>query len=178
MEPSSASRPSADSLEPSATAGPTSRRTSTLVGRLLAPALFMSFSVAFFLGVRDLELESRALPQIVSALLVGTCALDLVRELTVWLRSERDDLINDDLRKVVDAWPKLTATVGLTLAFVASLAYVGFYAAMLVFMPTVLFVLGVRRPVMLATVTLGFAATTYLLFTVVLQIQMPAGALF
>lgn len=172
---SSTSAMRGDDASPTAS---TARRTATLVGRLIPPALFAVFAAAFFVGVRDLALESRALPQIVSVLVVSACVLDLVREVRGWARTRGDGVANDDHRKVMDAWPKLAATVALTTVYIVAIGRVGFYTSSIIFLVALLAVLGVRRPLVLGAVTVGFTAVTYLLFTVLLGVPVPSGVLF
>ena len=68
-----------------------------------------------------------------------------------------------------------TATVALTLVYVLSLKYIGFYAASAVYMLVLAFLLGLRRPLLLVVSTAALLALVYGVFVRFLGVPVPLG---
>ena len=68
-----------------------------------------------------------------------------------------------------------TATVALTLVYVLSLKYIGFYAASAVCMLVLAFLLGLCRPLLLVVSTAALLALVYGVFVRFLGVPVPLG---
>jgi len=68
-----------------------------------------------------------------------------------------------------------TATVAMTLVYVLSLKYIGFYAASTVYMLVLAFLLGLRRPLLLLVSTAALLALVYGVFVRFLGVPLPLG---
>ena len=68
-----------------------------------------------------------------------------------------------------------TATVALTLVYVLSLKYIGFYAASAVYMLVLAFLLGLCRPLLLVVSTAALLALVYGVFVRFLGVPVPLG---
>ena len=64
--------------------------------------------------------------------------------------------------------------IGLVLLYVTAFIYFGFWLPTLIFMPTFVFTFGFRPIRMAMFVTVGFCLTVWLIFTEILQLQIPA----
>ncbi|RDC71242.1 tripartite tricarboxylate transporter TctB family protein [Rhodovulum sp. 12E13] len=69
---------------------------------------------------------------------------------------------------------RVAGTIGLTLAYLATLERWGFPASTFAFLTCQMVLLGVRSPLALATLPAGLTALTYLLFRVLLSVPLPA----
>lgn len=67
------------------------------------------------------------------------------------------------------------ATVALTLVYVLSLKYAGFYVASAVYMLVLAFLLGLRRPLLLIVSTAALLALVYGVFVRFLGVPVPLG---
>lgn len=68
---------------------------------------------------------------------------------------------------------KLLVFMGLVLAYVVIIPMLGFFTSTLVFVPSVIVLLGYRKRAVVVAAPLVFVAVLYLLFGLVLQVQLP-----
>lgn len=74
---------------------------------------------------------------------------------------------------LVDNPLRFSATLACCLIYYTALPYVGFYTTSTLFIGLLAYVLGERRPAVIAGITVGFIALLYLLFAVVLKRPLP-----
>lgn len=67
--------------------------------------------------------------------------------------------------------------VGLLALFCLLIKLFGFYVAIVYLIPSVMFLLGERRPAMLIGLTVGIVVFIVIVFVVLLQLKMPGGIL-
>lgn len=149
------------------------RSPARLLITLVLPVALLVYSVFFFRAIHDLDLNSRAYPEfligIVTLLLVVQIGFD-IRE---WLGSE-------DRRGLLDSWQRwrrTALTAALTLIFIASIDSIGFYEALLPYVPLLLVAVGARRPRTVVLYTAGTVLGVYLLFDLALNVRLPSGFL-
>jgi hypothetical protein len=62
-----------------------------------------------------------------------------------------------------------------TIAFIATLKWLGLTLGLLLWMAVALWVMGVRKPLRIAAIAFGVAASAYLLFVLTLDSNFPRG---
>jgi hypothetical protein len=70
---------------------------------------------------------------------------------------------------------KRIGMVAVTIAFVATLKWMGLTLGLLVWMAVALRIMGVRKPLRVAAISFAVAASAYLLFILALDSQFPHG---
>lgn len=140
---------------------------------LVIPALALGFAIYFFVSIADLAWEAKANGMIIGAVLVLLIAIQLVRSLVPVLRG-RAALRFDALWEPRDALAKRIGMVTVTIAFIATLTWLGLTLGLALALFAALWIMGARgKPLLI--LPLAVAAAAYLLFVVLLQSDIPHG---
>jgi tetrahydromethanopterin S-methyltransferase subunit B len=141
---------------------------------LVIPAMALAFAVYFFFSIADLAWEAKANGVIIGALLVALVLAQLVR---IGLRIHRGEagLGMSPLVEPLDALPKRIGLVAITIAFIATMHWLGVTLGIALALAASLWILGVRNRKALVLVPLIVAAAVYLLFVAALQSDIPHG---
>lgn len=140
---------------------------------LVIPALALGFALYFFVSIADLAWEAKANGVVIGSILVGLIALQLIR-MGVEVTKRRADLGFSPLWEPRDALGKRIGMVLITIAFIATLNWLGLTLGLLLALSGALWVMGARGK-MLAIVPFAVALAAYLLFVVLLQSDIPHG---
>lgn len=141
---------------------------------LVIPLLALAFAIYFFFSIRDLVWEAKANGVIIGTLLVALIVAQLVRTGLAIARG-RADWRADALWQPRDALGKRIGMVGVTIAFIATLPWLGLTLGLLLGMAAALWAMGVRRPGVVAGLSVAVAAAAYLLFIAALNSAFPHG---
>jgi len=141
---------------------------------LVIPAMALAFGVYFFFSITDLAWEAKANGMVIGAVLLVLVLIQLVR---IGLRIYRGeaDLRMNSIMEPVEALPKRIGLVVITIAFIATMQWLGVTLGMVVALFASLWILGVRSRRALILVPLGVGAAVYLLFVAALQSDIPHG---
>lgn len=150
------------------------RQKAPLGADLVIPALALGFAGYFFVSIAELDWEAKANGVVIGAVLVLLIAVQLVR---IGLRVARGEasLAADTLWKPAALLAKRAGMVALTIAFIATLDWLGLTLGMLLAMFAALWIMGIRSRRALIIVPLAVAAAMYLLFVLLLQSDIPYG---
>lgn len=138
--------------------------------RLLAVVIFVCCVLAF-LPTMKFSKEASYYPRAILGIIVCLC-------IPLWIRAPEDETVT--LSYVVkDALTSrnLLYVICAIVAFVALMKPIGFYIELPIFTAFVMYRLGYRRPRNLVLISFGLTAIVYLLFTVLLKINIPMGLL-
>jgi hypothetical protein len=149
-------------------------RRTPLGADLVIPALALGFAVYFFFDIAELAWEAKANGVLIGAVLVFLIALQLARMARQLARGE-GDLRADPLWQPADVTRKRLGMVAVTVAFIATLPWLGLTLGLLAGMAAALWVMGVRSRATLVWLPLVVAASAYLLFILLLQSEFPHG---
>lgn len=151
--------------------------TQTILKPILKPISIVYVIIivaASFLLTSAFEMSSEAgmLPQAMLMLLIFFSALSLLGEIKKSLQeSTKDDAV---LNSPIRVFSALLAIFVLVIA----IQFVGFYPTIIVFVPALSYFFGCRSKKVLAASTVIFVALIYLVFSVAMSKQFPAGWLF
>ena len=140
---------------------------------LVIPALALGFAAYFFVSIADLAWEAKANGVVIGSVLVLLILVQLVR-MAIELVKQRADLGFLPLWAPRDALGKRIGMVLITIAFIATLNWLGLTLGMLLAMFAALWIMGARGKT-LAIVPLAVAIAVYLLFVALLQSDIPHG---
>jgi hypothetical protein len=141
---------------------------------LVIPLLALGFAVYFYFSIRDLAWEAKANGLIIGTMLVVLIAVQLAR-IGLALARGRGDLATDPLWQPRDVLAKRIGMVLVTIAFIASIRWLGLTLALLLGMLASLWLMGVRKPKVLVGVSAVVAIAAYLLFIAALDSAFPHG---
>jgi hypothetical protein len=141
---------------------------------LVIPGLALAFAAYFLVSVAGLAWEAKANAVLIGVILIVLIAAQLTR---IALRVARGEasLAADVLLQPRDVRARRVGLVAVTIAFIATLNWLGVTLGLLLAMFAALWVSGVRGRVALVCIPLVVAASVYLLFIVVLQSELPHG---
>ena len=141
---------------------------------LVIPGLALAFAVYFFLSIADLAWEAKANGVVIGTVLVALVLVQIVR---IGLRLGRGeaDLGMQSLMAPPEALPKRIGLVLITVAFIATMHWLGVTLGMVLALAASLWLLGVRSRWALLLVPLAVGAAVYLMFVVALQSDIPHG---
>ena len=142
---------------------------------LVIPALALGFAVYFFISIADLAWEAKANGVVIGGVLVALVTLQLIRIATDVVK-RRADLSFSPLWEPRDALGKRVGMVLITIAFIATLNWLGLTLGLLLALFAALWIMGARGKTLLL-VPLAVAGAAYLLFVVLLQSDIPHGPL-
>ena len=141
---------------------------------LVVPLLALGFAAYFFVSIAELAWEAKANGVLIGVVLVFLVVVQLARMARQVARGE-GDLRTDPLWQPADATRKRLGMVAVTVAFIATLPWLGLTLGLLLAMLAALWVMGVRRSATLVWLPLALAAAAYLLFIALLQSEFPHG---
>lgn len=141
---------------------------------LVIPLLALGFAAYFFFSIRDLAWEAKANGVIIGTLLVLLVFVQLVR-IAVAVMKGRGSLRTDPLWQPREVLGKRIGMVLIAIAFIATLKWLGLTLGLLLGMASSLWLMGVRKPVRIALISLVVAASAYLLFIAALDSAFPHG---
>jgi hypothetical protein len=140
---------------------------------LVIPALALAFAAYFFVSIADLAWEAKANGVVIGGTLVGLIAIQVVRIAIRVLKGEASLRLNP-LWEPREALGKRVGMVLVTVAFIASLSWLGLTLGLLLALFAALWIMGARgKPLVILPVAVALAA--YLLFVVLLQSDIPHG---
>ena len=140
---------------------------------LVIPALALGFAVYFFVSIADLAWEAKANGMVIGAILVGLIALQVVR-IGIRLAKGQANLGFSPLWDPREALGKRVGMVVVTIAFIATLRWLGLTLGLALALFAALWIMGARGKT-LAIVPLAVALAAYLLFVALLQSDIPHG---
>ena len=143
---------------------------------LVIPLLALAFAAYFFFSIHDLVWEAKANGVIIGSLLVALIAAQLVRSGLAIARGHADWRF-DALWQPREALGKRLGMVGVTVAFIATIPWLGLTLGLLLGMLAGLWAMGVRKPALLACISVAVAAAAYGLFIAALDSAFPRGPL-
>ena len=140
---------------------------------LVIPALALGFAIYFFVSIADLAWEAKANGVVIGGILVVLIALQVLR-IGFRVVKREADLGFSPLWEPRDALGKRVGMVVVTVAFIATLNWLGLTLGLLLALFAALWIMGARgKP--LVILPLAVAAAAYLLFVVLLQSDIPHG---
>ena len=140
---------------------------------LVIPLLALGFALYFFHAISGLAWEAKANGVIIGSILVFLVAIQLVRTGLAVKRGGR--LGMDPLWQPREALVKRVGMVMVTVAFIATIKWLGLTLGLFLGMATALWIMGVRRIGVILGVSFAVAASAYLLFLVALDSSYPRG---
>ena len=140
---------------------------------LVIPALALGFALYFFVSIADLAWEAKANGVIIGSILVLLIAAQVFR-IALQMAKRKADLEFSPLWEPRDALGKRVGMVLITIAFIATLNWLGLTLGLLLALFAALWIMGARGKT-LAIVPLAVALAAYLLFVVLLQSDIPHG---
>ena len=140
---------------------------------LVIPALALGFALYFFVSIADLAWEAKANVVIIGSILVLLIAAQVFR-IALQMAKRKADLGFSPLWEPRDALGKRVGMVLITIAFIATLNWLGLTLGLLLALFAALWIMGARGKT-LAIVPLAVALAAYLLFVVLLQSDIPHG---
>jgi hypothetical protein len=140
---------------------------------LAIPALAAAFAAYFFWSIAELAWEAKANGVVIGTALIVLVAVQLV-SIAVQVAKGRGDLRADPLWQPTDVLWKRIGMVLVTVAFIATLNWLGLTLGLVLALFVALWIMGVRgKPLVILPVAVALAA--YLLFVVLLQSDIPHG---
>jgi hypothetical protein len=141
---------------------------------LVIPVLALGFSIYFFISIVDLSWEAKANGMIIGTLLLILVAIQLGR-IALGLVRRTGTLGFAPLLEPRPILRQRIAMVLVTVAFIATLRWLGLTLALFLGMLAGLRVMGVRKPLHLVSIALAVAAAAYMLFIFTLDSGFPHG---
>ena len=140
---------------------------------LVIPALALGFALYFFVSIADLAWEAKANGVIIGSILVLLIAAQVFR-IALQMAKRKADLGFSPLWEPRDALGKRVGMVLITIAFIATLNWLGLTLGLLLALFAALWIMGARGKT-LVIVPIAVALAVYLLFVVLLQSDIPHG---
>jgi len=140
---------------------------------LVIPALALGFAAYFFVSIADLAWEAKANGVMIGGVLVVLIAVQLIRTAVALARGKASLLFNP-LWEPREALVKRAGMVAVTVAFIATLGWLGLTLGLLLALFAALWIMGARGKA-LVVLPIAVAAAAYLLFVALLQSEIPHG---
>jgi hypothetical protein len=140
---------------------------------LVIPALALGFAAYFFVSIADLAWEAKANGMVIGGVLVFLILIQLARTGLELARGQAN-LGLDALWEPRDALGKRVGMVLVTVAFIATLSWVGLTLGLLLALFAALWIMGVRGKA-LVILPIAVSAAAYLLFVLLLNTDIPHG---
>lgn len=137
----------------------------------LVPILFILFCIVYFPQTFSFSTDWRAYPQILLAILFILCISWLLMDIFFPKKKEQDSHSKIIFSRVI-----LTAV--LSLIYILMINIVGFYLMTMLFIPTLMYIQGVKNLKLLIGISICFNIFLYIGFSVVLGVPTPHGFLF
>jgi hypothetical protein len=141
---------------------------------LVIPVLALAFVAYFFTDVRGLEWEAKANGVIIGTVLTLLVVAQIAR--IAWkVAKGRGSLSMRPLYDPPEVTGKRLGMVAVTIAFVATIPWMGLTLGLFVWMLVALRIMGIRRWGVLAAIAGAVAMSAYLLFILALDSDFPHG---
>ena len=140
---------------------------------LIIPALALAFAVYFFVSIADLAWEAKANGVVIGSALVVLVLIQLVR-IGIRIARGRASFGFQALLEPRDALVKRVGLVGVTIAFIGTLHWLGLTLGLLLALYASLWLMGARGKA-LYIIPVVVAALAYLLFVALLHTDIPHG---
>jgi len=140
---------------------------------LIIPALALGFAAYFFVSIADLAWEAKANGVIIGTILVFLILIQVARIAAQWARGKAS-LSLETVIEPREAIVKRVGLVAVTIAFIATLHWLGLTLGLLLAMLAALWLMGARGKV-LFVIPIVVAAAAYLLFVALLNTDIPHG---
>jgi hypothetical protein len=140
---------------------------------LIIPALALGFAVYFFVSIADLAWEAKANGVVIGTILVLLIGIQVIRS-AIQLAKGKGNFHFDPVWQPRDALAKRIGLVLVTVAFIATLDWLGLTLGLLLAMLAALWLMGARGKA-LVLLPLVVAASAYLLFVALLNTDIPHG---
>ena len=141
---------------------------------LVIPVLALAFAAYFFVSISGLAWEAKA-----NGVIIGTAltvlALAQVARIALAVFRGRATLATDPLWQPREVLGKRIAMVLVTIAFIATIPWLGLTLGLLIGMAGALWLMGVRRPRLVAAISFTVALAAYGLFILALDARFPHG---
>lgn len=141
---------------------------------LVIPGLALAFAIYFFVDIRDLAWEAKANGVLVGTILVVLIAIQGVR-LGLQLARGEGRLGFDTLLGPREMLPARLALVGVTVAFIVGVQWLGLTLALFLAMAAALRAVGLASWKKNLVISFIVAASAYGLFIALLDTDMPRG---
>jgi hypothetical protein len=146
---------------------------SPLGADLVIPVLALGFAAYFFVSIADLAWEAKANGVVIGGVLVVLIAIQVAR-IAIQLARRQASLGFGPLWEPRDALAKRAGLVIVTIAFIATLKWLGLTLGLFLALFAALWIMGARGKA-LALIPLVVAAAAYLLFIALLHSDIPHG---
>lgn len=143
---------------------------------LVIPVLAVAFASYFFYSIRDLPWEAKANGVMIGSTLLLLAVIQFVR-IGMAIARGKGSLSANLLWLPLEALPKRVGMVAVTIAFIATLEWLGLTLGLLLGMMASLWFMGVRRPKLLIGISAVVALSSYVLFIATLDSAFPHGPL-
>jgi hypothetical protein len=140
---------------------------------LVIPALALGFAAYFFVSIADLAWEAKANGVVIGGILVVLIAIQVVR-IAIRVLKREASLRFDPLWEPREALGKRVGMVLVTVAFIATLSWLGLTLGLLLALFAALWIMGVRGK-SLVILPAAVALAAYLLFVALLHSDIPHG---
>ena len=140
---------------------------------LVIPALALGFCAYFFVSIADLAWEAKANGLVIGGVLVLLIAIQVGKTVVQLVRG-RADLGFGPLFEPRDVLGRRLGMVVVTIAFIATLKWLGLTLGLLLALFAALWIMGARGKA-LVILPVAVSAAAYLLFVVLLQSDIPHG---
>jgi hypothetical protein len=141
---------------------------------LVIPGLALAFAVYFLVSISGLAWEAKANGVLIGVILIVLVAVQVGRITLERARGEASLRADGLLEPREVLWRRL-GLVAVTVAFIATLNWLGVTLGLLLAMFAALWVSGVRSRNALVWIPLAVAASVYLLFIALLHSDLPQG---
>jgi hypothetical protein len=141
---------------------------------LVIPLLALAFVGYFFVDIRGLEWEAKANGVIIGTVLAALVIAQIAR--IAWaVAHKRGTLSLLPLYDPPEVSGKRLGMVAVTVAFIATIPWMGLTLGLFVWMAAALRIMGIRRWGVLAAIAGAVALSAYLLFILALESDFPHG---
>ena len=141
---------------------------------LVIPGLALAFAAYFFTSISGLAWEAKANGVIIGTALTVLCVVQVIR-IGLRVAKGRATLGTGALWEPREVLGKRIGMVLITIAFIATLPWLGLALGLLAWMSVSLWVMGVRRKGVILAIAVVVAAAAYGLFIFALDANFPHG---
>lgn len=136
----------------------------------LVPTLFIIFCFIYFPQTFSFSPDWRSYPQFLLSILFILCVS--------WLLIDIFYLKSNEQHKSNIIFSRVISTAVLTLIYISLLNIVGFYLLTAIFIPLLMYFLGIKDIKLLIGVSIFFVILLYIGFSIFLGVPTPQGILF
>jgi hypothetical protein len=153
-------------------------RIADLALRLLFPTLVALYGVGFARSISGRSAVVAGYPRVILVALAVVVLLAAVVDLVQSARGREVVITSLDPRvQLSPQWWRGAVIAGLLVLTLWSASRLGFFASAALFVLVSMMVMGIRRPLPLAAMTVGFTLTAYYVFAVFFRLRLPEGLL-